>query len=125
MVDMAIYTIKYIKRLTLTQVSKIVKSDFFRMLINYSKAKGNLIAFFIEPITVCLLDLFDDEEFNENKFMTYHLSMPIDVPGQSSPLANLLEQDTPMTNNLSEHTKNVTSRQLQRIHVESSENIPK
>ncbi len=125
MVDMAIYTIKYIKRLTLTQVSKKVKSDFFRMLINYSKAKGNLIAFFIKPITARLLDLIDDEEFNEDKFLMYHLFMPNDVPGQSSPLADLLEQDTLLTNNLSEHTKNVTSRQLQRIHVEYSVNIPK
>jgi hypothetical protein len=33
MVDMATYTIKYIKRLTLTQVSKKVKSNFFRVLI--------------------------------------------------------------------------------------------
>jgi hypothetical protein len=57
--------------------------------------------------------------------VTYHLSMPIAVPGQSSPLANLLEKDTPLTNNLSEITKNVTSRQLQRIHVEYSENIPR
>ncbi len=30
-----------------------------------------------------------------------------------------------MTNNLSEHAKKVLSRQLQRIHVEHSENIPK
>jgi hypothetical protein len=125
MVDVAIYTIKYIKRLTLTQVSKKVKSDFFRMLMNYSKAKGNLVAFFTERITALLLDLIDDEEFNEDKFLTYRSSMPIDVPGQSSPLANPLEQDTLLTNNLSEHTKNVTSRQLQRIHVEYSENIPK
>ena len=57
--------------------------------------------------------------------MTYHLSMPIVVPEQSSPLANLLEQGTPLTNNLSEHAKKVLSRQLQRIHVEHSENIPK
>jgi hypothetical protein len=125
MVDVAIYTIKYIKRLTITQVSKNVISDFFRMLINYSKAKGNLIAFFIEPITAHLFDLIDDEEFNEDKFLMYHLFMTIDVPGQSFPLVNLLEQDTLLTNNLSEHTKNVTSRQLQRIHFEYSENIPK
>ena len=57
--------------------------------------------------------------------MTYHLSMLRDVPEQSSPLANLLEQGTPLTNNLSEHTKKVWSRQLQRIHVEHSENTPK
>ena len=82
MADVAMYTIKYIKRLTLTQVSKKVKSDLYRMLINYSKAKGNLVEFFIEPITVRLLDLIDDEEFNEDKFMTYHLSMP---NPQSSP----------------------------------------
>ncbi len=125
MVDVAMYTIKYIKRLTLTQVSKKVKSAFFRMLINYSKAKNNLIAFFIEPITAHFLDLIDDEEFNGDKFMMYHLSMPIAVSGQLSPLANLLEQDTPLTNNLSEHTKDVRSRQLQRIHVEYSENISK
>jgi hypothetical protein len=69
--DVAMYTIKHIKRLTLTQVSKNVKSDFFRMLINYSKAKSNLVAFFIEPFTVHLFDLIDDEEFNEDKVMTY------------------------------------------------------
>jgi hypothetical protein len=40
-------------------------------------------------------------------------------------LANLLEQGTPLTNNLSEHATKVLSRQLQRIHVEHSENIPK
>ncbi len=51
--------------------------------------------------------------------------MPIDVPWPSSPLANLVEQGTPLTNNLSEHIKKVWSRQLQRIHVEHSENIPK
>ncbi len=91
MVDVAMYTIKHIKRLTLTHVSKILKSDFFRVVINYSKAKDNLIAFFIEPITAHLLDLIDDEEFDEANFMTYHLSMPIAVPGQSSPLSNLIE----------------------------------
>jgi hypothetical protein len=57
--------------------------------------------------------------------MTYHLSMPIVVPEQSSSLAHLLEQGTPLTNNLSEHAKKVLSRQLQRIYVEHSENIPK
>ncbi len=57
--------------------------------------------------------------------MTYHLSMPIGVPEQSPPLANLLKQGTPLINNLSEHTKKVWSRQLQRIHVEHSENTPK
>ncbi len=72
MVDVVMYTIKHIKRLTLTYVSKNVKSDFFRVVINYSKAKGNLVAFFIEPITVRLLNLIDDEEFDVAKCMTYH-----------------------------------------------------
>jgi hypothetical protein len=126
MVDVAMYTIKHIKRLTLTHVSENVKSDFFRVVINYSKAKGNLIAFFIEQITTRLLDLIDDddEEFNEAKFIMYHLSMPIAPPGQSSPLSNLSEQDTPLTRNLSGLTKNVRSRQLQRINVGDSKNIP-
>jgi hypothetical protein len=57
--------------------------------------------------------------------VTYHLSMPIVVPEHPSPLANLLEQGTPLTNNLSEHAKKDLSRQLQRIYVEHSENIPK
>ncbi len=57
--------------------------------------------------------------------MTCHFSMPIDVSEQSSPLSNLVEQGTLLTNNLSEHTKTVWSRQLQRIHVEHSENTPK
>ena len=51
--------------------------------------------------------------------------MPIVVPEHPSPLANLLEQGTPLTNNLSEYAKKDLSGQLQRIHVEHSENIPK
>ncbi len=57
-----------------------MKSDFFRVVVNYSKAKGNLIAVFIELITARLLELIDDEEFDQAKFMMYHLSMPIAVP---------------------------------------------
>jgi hypothetical protein len=101
-----------------------VKSDFFKILLDCSKAKGNLVVFFIEPITVCLLNLIEDDEFNVDNFVTYHLSMPIVVPEQSSPLANLLEQGIPLTNNLSEHSKKDLSRQLQRIHVEHSVNVP-
>jgi hypothetical protein len=67
----------------------------------------------------------DDDEFNVDNFVTHHLSMPIIVPAHPSPLANLLEQGTPLTNNLSEHAKKDLSSQLQRINVEHSENIPK
>jgi hypothetical protein len=107
MVDMATFTIKHIKRLFISQVSEKVKSDFFRIILEYSKANGKLVAFYIKPITARLLDPIEDDEFNVDNFMTYHLSMPIVVPEQSSPLANLLEQGTPLTNNLSEHTKKV------------------
>jgi hypothetical protein len=68
MTDVAMYTIKHIKRLILTHVSNKVKSDFFRVVVEYSKAKGNLIAYYIEPITVRLLELIDDEEFNQDNF---------------------------------------------------------
>jgi hypothetical protein len=111
MVDMATFTIKHIKRLVISHVSKKVSSDFFRIILEYSKANGNRVAFYIEPITAHLLDLIDDDGFNVDNFMTYHLSMPMVVPEQSSPLANFLEQDTPLTNNLSEHAKKVLSRQ--------------
>ena len=47
MVDIATFTIKHIKRLCLSHVSKKVKSDFFKILLDYSKAKGNLVVFFI------------------------------------------------------------------------------
>ncbi len=102
-----------------------MKSDFFKILLDYSKTKGNLVILFIEPITLRLLNLINDDEFNVDNFVTYRLSMPIVVPEQSSPLANLAEQVTPLTNNLSEHAKKAVSRQLQKIHVEHSENIPK
>jgi hypothetical protein len=125
MVDMATFTIKNIKRLFISHVSKKVKSDFFRIILEYSKTNGNLVAFYIEPITARLLDLIEDDEFDVDNVMTYHLSMPIVVPEQSAPFANLLEQGTSLTNNLSEHAKKVLLRQLQRIHVEHSENIPK
>ncbi len=123
-VDMATLTIKHIKRLFISNVLVKVKSDFFRIIIEYGKANGNLVVFYIKPITVRCLDLIEDDEFNVDKFITYLLSMPIDAPEQSSPLANLLEQGNPLTNNLSEHSKKVWSRQLQRIHVEHSKNIP-
>ncbi len=112
MVNMATFTIKHIKRLFFSNVLKKAKSDFFRIIIEYSKTNGNLVDFYIEPTTACLLDLIEDDEFNVDNFMTYHLSMPIDVPEQSSPLANLLEQGILLTNNLSEHTKKVLPRQL-------------
>jgi hypothetical protein len=102
-----------------------VKSDFFKILLDYSKAKGNLVVFYIEPITSRLLNLMDDDGFNVDNFVTYHLSMPVVVPEHSSPLANLLEQGTPLTNNLSEHAKKDLSKQLQKIHVKHSVNIPK
>ncbi len=122
MADVAMYTIKHIQRLCLSHVSEKVKSDVFRVVVDYCKAKGNLIAFFIEPITARLLELIDDEEFDQANFLTYHLSMPNSVPQQSSPSANLLEQGTQLTSNLSELSKNVTSRQSQRINVGDPKN---
>jgi hypothetical protein len=110
MSDMATFTIKHIKRLFISNVSEKLKPDIFRIMIECSKANGNLVVFYIKSITVCLLDLIEDDEFNVDNFMTCHLSMPIDVPEQSSPLVNLLEQGTPLTNTLSEHTKKVWSR---------------
>ncbi len=102
-----------------------MKSDFFKILLDYSKAHGNLVVFYIEPITARHLNLIEDDELNVDNFMAHYLSMPIDVPEQSSLLANFLEQGTPLTNNLSEYTKKVWSRQLQRIHVKHSENTRK
>ncbi len=43
MVDMAMFTIKHIKRLFISNVSEKVKSDFFRIIIEFSKANGNLV----------------------------------------------------------------------------------
>ncbi len=90
MVDVAMYTIKHIKRLFISHVSEKVNSDFFRIVIEYSKSNGNLVAYYIELITARLLDLIEDDEFNVDNFMTYHLSMPNAIPGQSSPLSNLI-----------------------------------
>ncbi len=110
MADVAMYrTIKHIKRLIITHVSNKVKSDLFRVVVDYSKAKGNLIAFYIEPITVRLLKLNDDAEFNEANFLTYHLSMP---NPQSSPSSKLIQQDTPLASNISGVRMNVRSRVL-------------
>ena len=126
MVDIALFTIKHIKRLIISHVSNKVESDFFKILLDYSKAKGNLVLFYIEPITVHLLYLIDDEEFNVDNFMKFHLSISSDVPEQPSPLENVLEQGTPLTNNLSERTKQVWSRQLQKLNVpQPSENTDK
>ncbi len=68
MADVAMYTIKPIKRLIISHVSNKVKSDLFRVVVDYSKATGNLIAFYIKPITARFLELNDDAEFNEAFF---------------------------------------------------------
>jgi hypothetical protein len=102
-----------------------VKSDFFKISLDYSKAKGNLVSFYIEPITVHLLYLIKDDEFNVDNFMTFQLSISSDVPEQPSPLANVLEQGTPLTNKLSKRTKQVRSRQLQKSNVQHLENTVK
>ncbi len=125
MVDIALFTNMHITRLCLSHVSNKVKSDFFKILLDYSKAKGNLIVFYIEPITAHLLYLIEDDEFNVDNFMTFHLSISSYVPEQLSPLANVLEQGTPLTNNLSERTKQIWSRQLQKFNMQHSENTPK
>ncbi len=117
MAYVAMYTIKHIKRLIITHVSNKVKLDFFRILVDYSQAKDTLIAFYLEPITTRLLELIDDEEFNEADFMTHDLSMP---NPQSSPLSKLIQHDTPLTSNLSEVRMKLRSRQLQRFNVGSS-----
>ncbi len=80
MVDIATFTIKHVKRLCLSHVFEKVKSNFFKILLDYSKAKGNLVVFFIEPITLRLPNLIEDDKFNVDNFVTYHLSMPIVVP---------------------------------------------
>ena len=66
------------KDFSLVMYLKKVKSDFFRIVIEYSKSNGNLVTFYIEPITPRLLDLIEDDEFNVDNFTSYHLSMPID-----------------------------------------------
>ncbi len=80
MVDIALFTIKHIKRLCLSHVSNKVKSDFFKISFDCSKAKGNLVVFYMEPITVRLLYLIEDDEVNVDNFMIFHLSISSDVP---------------------------------------------
>ncbi len=84
MVDIALFTIKHIKRLSLSHVSDKVKSNFFKILLDCSKPKGNLVVFYIEPITARLFYLIEDDEFNVDNFMTFHLSISSDVPEQPS-----------------------------------------
>jgi hypothetical protein len=69
MVDIAMFTSKHIKRLCLSHVSERVKSDFFKIFLDNSKANGNLIVLFIEPITSSLLNLIEDDEFNVDKYV--------------------------------------------------------
>jgi hypothetical protein len=125
MLGIALFTIKRFKKLIISHVSNKVKSDFFKIQSDYSKVKGNLVLFYIEPITACRLYLIDDKEFNVDNCMTFYLSISIDVPKQPSPLTNVLEQGTPLTNNLSERAKQDCSRQLQKSNVQHSENTAK
>ena len=116
--DVAMHTIKYIKRLTLTQVSEKVKSDFFRMLINYIKAQGNLVAFIIEPITTRLLELIDDDGFNQDAFFG------ISFVNAKSPIISLVRtysaKNTPLASNKSEVRMKPRLKQLQIFNDGSS-----
>jgi hypothetical protein len=89
MVDFALFTIKHIKRLCISHVSNKVMSDFFKILLDYSKAKGNLVVVYIEPITAHLLYLIEDEEFIVDDFMTFPNLMTI-----SNVFTNIFHQPT-------------------------------
>jgi hypothetical protein len=82
MIDIAIFTIKHIKRLVITLVTNKVKADLFNIVAEYSKANGNLAAMFVEPIAACLLSLIDDDQISLWHYIApcHVLSQPQQLP---------------------------------------------
>ena len=68
MLDVAVFSMQHIDRLSISFVSNKVRADLVRIVFAYTKSKCTTLAIYINPIASRLLVLIDDENFTVEKF---------------------------------------------------------
>ena len=75
MLEVAVLIIQHVDRLCISYISNKVMPDLLRIISNYTKSKGNLLALYIEPIACCLMVLINDINFSVENFTRLHCSI--------------------------------------------------
>ena len=102
MLDVAVFILHYIKNLDILFVSNQVKADLARSIVNFTKTQCSEkhLLVYVESITLMLLDLMADENFQHDKLIQYASIMATGA-SVATPLLSGDEQNTPLTSNVS------------------------
>ena len=102
MLDVAVFILHYIKNLDILFVSNQVKADLARSIVNFTKTQCSEkhLLVYVESITLMLLDLMADENFQHDKLIQYASIMATGA-SLATPLLSGDEQNTPLTSNVS------------------------
>jgi len=103
MLDVAVFILHYIKNLDILFVSNQVKADLARSIVNFTKTQCSEkhLLVYVESITLMLLDLMADENFQHDKLLQYASIMATAGASVATPLLSGDEQNTPLTSNVS------------------------
>ena len=73
MLDVAVFILHYIKNLDILFVSNQVKADLARSIANFTKTQCSEkhLLVYVESITLMLLDLMGDENFQHDELIQY------------------------------------------------------
>jgi hypothetical protein len=126
MCDVALMILKHIIGLNILFVSNKVIDDLQRTISDFTKSKSKQLMLFIEPIANHLMQLNRDDSFSVSNFKALHESIMATsgaetsvVSGEQSGAAASPvvsgEKNTPLTNNLSERSKQVSAPKHQNL----------
>jgi hypothetical protein len=126
MYDVALMIMKRIIGWRILFVSNKVLNDFQKTIFTFTKSKSKDLQLYMEPIANCLMQLNVDDKFSVGNFKELHESMmatsgavtPVVTREQSKAAASPVisgEQNTPLTSNISERSKQVRAPQHQNL----------
>jgi len=103
MLDVAVFIMHHIKTLDILFVSNQVKANLARSIVNFTKTECSEkhLLVYVESITLMLLDVMADENFQHDKLIELHASIMATGASVATPLASGEEQTTPLTSNVS------------------------
>ena len=127
MYDVSIFIMEYIIRLEILFVA-----DLIMAIQVFTKSKSRRLAICVEPIAILLMQLIQDDNVSVGKLRALQESKTTWGTKTEAPALPLVsvEQNTPLTSNLSEMSKQIRSPQQQNqllshnLEVKSSQKLP-
>jgi len=94
MLDVAVFIMDHIKTLDILFVSNQVKANLARSIVNFTKTQCSEkhLLVYVESITLMLLDVMADENFQHDKLIELHASIMATGASVATPLASGEEQ---------------------------------